>query len=72
MHAGQAHPGVPSQYPSDRASQVSQIGGTVNAGPHDFKATENTTVSTDNTTGRVAVITGASSIGEATARAEAT
>ena len=37
---------------------------------HDFKAKEDTTVSTENTPGRVAVITGASSgIGEATARA---
>ena len=60
MYAGLARSGVPSEYPSDRASQVSPIGGTVNA----------MTVSTENTTGRVAVITGASSgIGEATARA---
>ena len=46
------------------------MGATVDASPHDFKAKEDTTVSTDNTDGRVAVITGASSgIGEATARA---
>jgi NADP-dependent 3-hydroxy acid dehydrogenase YdfG len=60
MYAGQMRSGVPCQYPSDRASQVSWIGGTVKA----------MTESTENTTGRVAVITGASSgIGEATARA---
>ena len=41
--------------------------------PHDFEATEEITLSTQNSTGRVAVITGASSgIGEATARALAT
>jgi NAD(P)-dependent dehydrogenase (short-subunit alcohol dehydrogenase family) len=58
MYAAQTRSGVPSQYPFDRASQVSQIGGTVKP------------VSSKNTTGRVAVITGASSgIGEATARA---
>jgi NADP-dependent 3-hydroxy acid dehydrogenase YdfG len=46
------------------------MGATVEAGPHDFKAKGNTNVSTENTNGRVAVITGASSgIGEATARA---
>jgi NADP-dependent 3-hydroxy acid dehydrogenase YdfG len=58
MYAGRAHRGVSSRYPFNRASQVSLTGGTVKP------------VSTENTTGRVAVITGASSgIGEATARA---
>jgi NADP-dependent 3-hydroxy acid dehydrogenase YdfG len=58
MYAERARSGVPAQYPSDRASQVSRIGGTVKL------------MSTENSTGRVAVITGASSgIGEATARA---
>ena len=70
LYPGQASQGVPSQYPFNRTSQVSPIGGTVNTGPHDYKATEDTIVSTEDTAGRVAVITGASSgIGEATARA---
>ncbi len=46
------------------------MGATVEAGPRYFKAKGNTNVSTENTEGRIAVITGASSgIGEATARA---
>jgi NADP-dependent 3-hydroxy acid dehydrogenase YdfG len=43
MYAAQVRSGVPSEYPSDRASQVSRIGGTVKL------------VSTGNTTGRVSI-----------------
>ena len=75
VHRGHCTPGrpvsgVPCQYPSDRASQISPIGCNSESQPHDLRTEEDTTVSTENTTGRVAVITGASSgIGEATARA---
>ena len=62
--------GVPCQYPPDRASQIPANGARVDTSPDDFNAKEDTTMSTEDTTGRVAVITGASSgIGEATARA---
>jgi NADP-dependent 3-hydroxy acid dehydrogenase YdfG len=68
MYAAHACSGVPSGCPFDRASQSSPIGATVEPAT-DFEAKESTTVSVQNSTGRVAVITGGSSgIGEATAR----
>ena len=55
MYAGLARSGVLSRYPFDRASQFLRIGGTVEA----------VTVSTENASARVAVITGNQRIGGA-------